>query len=411
MGSYADIKINGNTLVEWKNTYDEWYFTKSDRVREMAQADEERDFIGYRTSVATIRRRLQLAGYDRRSLERDFNETRDLWIRKMKESLDYYRQEIDIHNEKYDIQITQLILQKLDVLRNTTLDEWIEKLPKALDKTDLLFDDHYNEVDVDIPDDQLLSFMLSPLHGVFNHYDHGFSGSTFPCMQMESYAILLLDMSKDDDLCELEITDIAQSGWVDDFDDIQQVQSGTTTFYKTFENSIREIQSIEHSKAPPVLQRMIFSSVITAMEAYLSDTMKRHVLNRHAIKRRFVESYSAFKVDIKGSNVFKYLDGLDRSIVHHLDRSISFHDIKHIKNLFENVLDCKISNENLNIIRDFSQTRHDIVHRNGKDRHGNGINISNENIINLISVVTAFVSDIDRQILDGLLDAGGEQST
>lgn len=411
MGSYADIKINGNILVEWKNTYDEWYFTKSDRVREMAKADEERDFIGYRTSVATIRRRLQLAGYDRRSLERDFNETRDLWIRKMKESLDYYRQEMDIYNEEYDIQITQLIRQKLDVLRNTTLDEWIEKLPKALDKTNLLFDDDYNEVDVHIPDDQLLSFMLSPLHGVSNHYDHGFSGSTFPCMQMESYALLLLDMSKDDDLCELEITDIVQGGWVDDFDDIQQVQAGETTFYKIFESSIREIQSIELNETTPVLQRMIFSSVITAMEAYLSDTMKRHVLNRHAIKRRFVESYSAFNVDIKGSNIFKYLDGLDRLIAHHLDRNISFHDVKHIKNLFKNVLDCKMSDEILDIIREFSQTRHDIVHRNGKDRHGNSIQISSKDIIELISVITNFIGDIDKQILDGLLDAVGEPST
>lgn len=112
MGSYADIKINGHTLVEWKNTYDEWYFTKSDRARDIAQADEVRDFIGYRTSVSTIRRRLQLAGYDRKSLERDFNETRELWIKEMKESLEYYSQVAAIHNEQYDVQMAEVIPKK-----------------------------------------------------------------------------------------------------------------------------------------------------------------------------------------------------------------------------------------------------------------------------------------------------------
>lgn len=273
------------------------------------------------------------------------------------------------------------------------------------------FDDYYNEIDIDIPNEPLLSFMLSPLHGVSNHYHHGFSGSMFPCMQMESYATLLLDMSEDDDLCELEITDIVHGGWVDDFDDIQQVQAGETTFYKTFKGSIKEIQSIELNKATPVLQRMIFSSVITAMEAYLSDTMKRHVLNRHAIKRRFVESYQAFKnVEIKGSEIFKYLDDLDKSIMFYLERHISFHDTKNIKKLFENVLDCTVSDEKLKLIRVYSQTRHDIVHRNGKDRHGDSVHISHEDIINLISVISGFIVDIDKQILDGLLDSGNEYS-
>ena len=30
----------------------------------------------------------------------------------------------------------------------------------------------------------------------------------FPCMQMESYALILLEMCKDHDVCELDITDI-----------------------------------------------------------------------------------------------------------------------------------------------------------------------------------------------------------
>lgn len=408
MSSYADIKINGQLLIEWQNTYDEWYFDKVDRKREMATADEERDFIGYRTTVSTIRRRLQLAGYDHTSLERDFNDTRDRWLSEMKESFEYFAQTSVIHKEKFDIEMANVIPKKIEVLRNSTMNDWIKKFPLALSRSSWEFEDHdYDRVDVDIPDDPLLSFMLSPLHGVFNDLDHGFAGALFPCMQMESYAILLLDMSNDDDLCELEITDIVNGGWVNDFDDIEQVQAGETSFYRNFEEAIKEIECIEQDKSTPVLQRMIFSSVITAMETYLSDTMKRHVLNRPAIKRQFVKYYKPFsKIELTANEIFKHLDGLDSKISYYLDKQISFHDTFHIKNLYENVLACKIDDEKIKNIKSYSLIRHDIIHRNGYNKYGDRVIVNELTICKLVDDVRGFIKDIDKQILDGLLDTG-----
>ncbi|MFM1662270.1 HEPN/Toprim-associated domain-containing protein [Aeromonas salmonicida] len=411
MSSHSEITINGHLLIDWGNTYHEWYFDKADRIREMAKVDQERDFIGYRTTVATIRRRLHLAGYDNKSLERDFNETRELWIRDLVSNLEYYSKESITIKDDFDLFMESIIPKKIEVLRSTTINEWIQKFPMALEKSHLSFDDYYNEIDVDIPDDPLLSFMLSPLHGIHNSNHHGFTGSFFPCMQMESYALLLLGMSNDDDLCELEITDIVHGGWVDDFEDIEQLQEGRTYFYDVFESSIIEIHTIKYNTSTPILQRMIFSSIITAMEAYLSDTMKRNVLNRHAIKRRFVETYKSFSSDeIKGNNIFKYFDGLDQQIKFYLDREISFHDTKHIKTLYEGVLNCKLQKDKLALIRGYASTRHDIVHRNGRDRNGDIVDISSEDIGRLLDVVVDFVSDIDKQILDGLLETGNERS-
>ncbi|MFQ2506366.1 HEPN/Toprim-associated domain-containing protein [Aeromonas caviae] len=407
MGSFADIRINGHILIEWKNTYREWYFDKSERIRKMATSDEERDFIGYRTTVSTIRRRLQLAGYDHKSLERDFNETRDLWLRNLVFNLEYYNNESITIKDEFDLFMEAVIPKKIEVLRNTTLDTWIQKFPIALGKTDLSFDDYYNEINVNIPGDPLMSFMLSPLHGVLNSTHHGFAGSLFPCMQMESYALLLLGMSNDDDPCELEITDIVNSGWVDDFEDIEQVQEGKTYFYKIFENSIVELKGIKFDESTPVLQRMIFSSVITAMESYLSDTLKKNVLNRDAIKKKFVKNSDHLKNSGKIflNDIFDELSKIDEKIIGEIDK-ISFHNVGTVINLYRNVLLCSFPKDKVAQLTKSVEIRHDIVHRNGKTTDGSIIHITKEDVENLMILVSDVVSHIDKQILDGLLDTG-----
>ncbi len=293
------------------------------------------------------------------------------------------------------------------MLRNTTINDWIQKFPTALEKCHLSFDDNHNEIDVDIPNDPLLSFMLSPLHGIYNNNHHGFGGSFFPCMQMESYALLLLGMSNDDDICELEITDIVHGGWVDDFEDIEQLQEGKTYFYKIFENSLVELKDIKLDKSTPVLQRMIFSSVITTMEAYLSDTIKKNVLNRDAIKKRFVKNSEHLKNSkrIPLNEIYEELDKLDKKIIEEID-SISYHNVDVVTGLYKNVLLCSFPKDKVAQLSKSVEIRHDIVHRNGKTTDGSIIHLAKEDVENLITLVSDVVSHIDKQILDGLLDTG-----
>lgn len=405
MSSYADIRINGHILIEWQNTYREWYFDKSERIRKMATSDEERDFIGYRTTVSTIRRRLQLAGYDHKSLERDFNETRELWLRNLVFNLEYYRGESN--KDEFDLFVESIIPKKIEAIRNATLEQWIQKFPIALESTDLSFDDFHDEINVDIPGDPLMSFMLSSLYGVLNSTHHGFAGPLFPCMQLESYALLLLGMSSDDGPCELEITDIVNGGWVDDFEDIEQVQEGKTHFYKIFENSLVELKDIKLDESTPVLQRMIFSSVITAMEAYLSDTLKKNVLNRDAIKKKFVKNSESLKrtKNIPLNDIYEELDKLDERIIDEID-SISYHNVDVVTGLYKNVLLCSFPNDKIARLSQSVEIRHDIVHRNGHKKDGSIIHIAKEDVENLITLVSDVVSHIDKQILDGLLDTG-----
>ncbi|HGY9608535.1 HEPN/Toprim-associated domain-containing protein [Vibrio harveyi] len=397
MGSFADININNQELLSWKNTYDEWFFTKQDRVREVHDDEDLQDFIGYKIDAKTLKRRLQLAGYDLRSAEQDFNDVKSSWVLEMKETLELCKNNPD---SIYVDDIEQ-ILADLKIVESHSFQDWLQTLPKALDKSSADFDTDYFNPKVIIDGEPLLSFMLSAFHSVYDE-NQGFAGTTFPCKYVETYAVVLLAHCDDESECVLDITDIVNGGWVTDFDDIAEVQAGETKFHQNFCTSLDELAVLNESMENATLQRMVFASVITAMEAYLSDTMKSHVLNRSAVKRRFVESHIVFKEKVAKKDVFTFLDTLDKTLNTEIDK-ISFHNIDTVKELYQKVLACDFPEDKLDQLRPSVFARHDIVHRNGKKSDGFSVDVSQQDVIDLIELVKSLIRDIDQQIIDGLL--------
>ncbi|MBW3517495.1 hypothetical protein KO537_22670 [Shewanella sp. NKUCC01_JLK] len=396
MGSFADININRQELLSWKNNYDEWFFTKQDRVREVHDDEELQDFIGYKIDAKTLKRRLQLAGYDLSSAEQDFNEVKSSWIMEMKETLELCKSN---QNSIY-VDVDQ-ILADLKIVESHSFQDWLQTLPKTFDKSSVDLDTDCFNPKVDIDGEPLLSFMLSAFHSVYDEHQ-GFAGTTFPCKYAETYAVVLLEHCDDEAECVLDITDIVNGGSVTDFDDIAEVQAGETKFHQNFCASLNELAVLNESTENATLQRMVFASVITAMEAYLSDTMKSHVLNRSAVQRRFVESHQVFKEKLAKKDVFAFLDTLDKTLNAEIDK-ISFHNIDTVKDLYKEVLACDFPVAKLGQLRPSVFIRHDIVHRNGKKSDGFSVDVSQKDVFDLIELVKSVIRDIDQQILDGLL--------
>ncbi|MGN5087868.1 HEPN/Toprim-associated domain-containing protein [Aeromonas hydrophila] len=125
--------------------------------------------------------------------------------------------------------LSNFIKSELNIIINYyDIESWYKKLPLALEPNALKMDAS-NKFKVEIKNEPLVSFMLSDIFGIIPEH-MGFGGAMFPCMHMESYALALLDMCDDDDICELNITGLVHSGWVDDFYHIEQVQKGRTVF-------------------------------------------------------------------------------------------------------------------------------------------------------------------------------------
>lgn len=402
MGSYALTKI-GNKILEYsQESYDRWYFKPSEWERrvhyEETVGGDLKDFIGYESTAKEIRDRLLLAGYDHKSLRQDFDATKQLWL--------YDLNTIhELEERKEDIQDTTVI-DEIErcyrIVSETSFDIWKETFRKMLSKEGVILNQAIDEslVNYDILDlvESRNDYYLIIAASGYSEY--------FPCMQKESMALLLLDSCEDNEKCVLDITILVRDGWVDDHEEGSNADRDylDTKFYNNFMEAMDDLDGINKESDNPVIQRMIFSTVISAMEAYLSDTLKRNVFNRDGVKRRFVKTYKNFSNDaLTGSDVFDYLDKLDGKIKYYIDKKMSFHDTQLIDSIYTKVLHCKIDKDKLKQLSSFVDKRHDIVHRNGKDKDSNVHDISQKDVRVLIMVVNDFLQDIDRQIINGLL--------
>lgn len=404
MSSYASTQIGKKLLEVTHESYDRWYFKPSEWDRrvyyEETVGGDPKDFIGYESTVKEIRERLLLAGYDHKSLRQDFDATKQLLLydlNTMKE-LEERKGEVRGSATIDEIEICYSIVSE------ASFDVWKETFYKMLSKESEIKN---HTIDESLVDDQLLELIESRNETYLSAVDSSYS-DYFPCMQKESIALLLLDSCEDNEKCILNLTILVRDGWVDSHEEGSNADRNIldTKFYNNFTDAMNDLDLINSGNNHPVIQRMIFSTVISAMEAYLSDTLKRNVLNREGVKRRFVKIYNVYSSDkLEGKNIFDYIDKLDGYIKYHIDKKMSFHDTQLIDSIYTKVLHCKIDKDKLKKLRAFVEKRHDIVHRNGKDKDSNVHDISQKDVHVLINVVSDFIQDIDTQIVNGFLSS------
>lgn len=401
MGSYAEITIADYPISSSKNYFYQWFFKKSDRVIRTrpkskcnsliwGQAEphdlneEETDYL-YLISAKVLKRRLELAGYNRETLEREFEESIAARIQHL-ESLSNY----DWATNEID--------SALPIFLSTSLDEWLACLKVVIDNrlTPWRFDKQKQDFD----DPRIGLLVTADYWG-----DEGIGHETgFPCQTLENLAVAFLEVVPEDAECALDITALISGGWTEAFEDMIEYNKDFTTFYEVFYTAIADTRSLmELSPHNPTLARLLYANVITAMETYLSDTLKKQVINRQAITRRFVQTSDAFKERIPVSDIFKRLDNLKEEIVKTIDM-MSFHNLDKTTGIYKSVLDTHFPIELLFELKQAVDNRHDIVHRNGKTTQGNSIDVSMDDVENLITLVDKTIRHLDNQIKEGLLD-------
>lgn len=402
MGSYAFLTIGNYPIFSSKNYYNRWYFRRADRVQRTRSkgqrnpliwsavaphlAQEEEVDYRYVVSAATLRRRLALAGFNRETLEREFRDC----IASCRSDL-----EERVHSD--ELWATQSAYQ-LSLLRKATLADWLGSLKTAV--RDGIVEWRWDELKLGYSD-PLLHLMLEHKEYGNNLPEHE---TGFPCRTLESMAVAVLEVLPDDVECALDVTDLINGGWTNSFEDVIEYHKEFTTFYEVFATAMADIHSLmEVSPGNPTLARLLFANVITAMETYLSDTFKKQVLTREAIRRRFVQTHDAFKEKIAVQDLFRKLGSLNEDIVKLVD-AMSFHNLDKTISLYRGVLDTQFPDDQIAELMRAVETRHDIVHRNGKTTLGSPVVISMAQVTDLVVLVEATVRFIDKQIKDGLLD-------
>lgn len=168
-------------------------------------------------------------------------------------------------------------------------------------------------------------------------------------------------------------------------------------FHKEIEN-LNELRRIEITpELQKILYRQIFIGVIGAMEAYLQESLLSLIFTEEKYFKSFLNNYSPFRNEkISLSDIYKELTLIEYKVNEKIC-DINFHNIPKVKNVYEFTFG--INFPDIRKINKYIVTRHDLVHRNGKDKEGNDVSPNNDDLNDLIKDISFFIKTINNLLL------------
>jgi hypothetical protein len=150
-----------------------------------------------------------------------------------------------------------------------------------------------------------------------------------------------------------------------------------------------------------LVNRMIFSQQITALEAYLGDTLLNEVMGDKAAMQRLIDKDADLaKEKFTLSEVSKDPGLVERKVRKHL-REVMYHNLKKVDVLYNIAIGVRI----LDLATDKASLfkavllRHDCVHRNGFDKEGNEIDVFTKAFVqDTADMIKAFVEGIQKAV-------------
>jgi uncharacterized protein (TIGR02646 family) len=160
-------------------------------------------------------------------------------------------------------------------------------------------------------------------------------------------------------------------------------------FYQKFTDSISNIKAISAatdmiagSLYQPI-SYMLYANVITCLETYLSDAFINTVKNNKVFMRQFVETFHGFKnVKLNLAEVFARYESIEKDAISAM-ADVIYHDLAKVSGMYQDTLEIDFPKD-LGFLYKAVLIRHDIVHRNGKDKNGKFHSISAEEVEKLI---------------------------
>jgi len=177
--------------------------------------------------------------------------------------------------------------------------------------------------------------------------------------------------------------------------------SNNTMFFETFKSemdNLKELNNInlEPSSADKTLRRQLYSGVIATMETYLSDAFINTTLNSEDLIKKFVQTYKDFKNhSLTLDKIYELHENLQK-ICKKSMLDVIYHNLGKVKGMYKATLNVDLGS--ISIPSKAVAKRHHIVHRSGKDKEGNKIEITREEISLMITQIESFVKNIDEQI-------------
>ena len=139
---------------------------------------------------------------------------------------------------------------------------------------------------------------------------------------------------------------------------------------------------------------MLYGHSVASVESYLASFFIRQVTNSEDLIRRLVETdpkFSKMKFTLK--EIYEKQENLKFIVAKYL-KDLIFHDLKKIKPMFKNVLECDFGD--ISWLFKAVRIRHHCVHRAGLNKDGERIDISRDSIQKIVDQSTELVEKIEQ---------------
>lgn len=216
----AIISIGGCDISGMRDGYRRWFFNRNDRVVRVRPSGRERHEYVYVITAEELRKRLEIAGWNRKTLEDEFQS--------------FQNKAECFGNLPYLEDTPEQALDRAHSVEHATLEDWLGALGKA--RAFLRRSQHtlpqfqnYETQDPSISVDLLEECITNGIqcdepHPVFPTHNW----LAFPCTSLECMAVAMLEVVKDDCECVLDVTWLVEKGDVYCFDDLLEAAAVNT---------------------------------------------------------------------------------------------------------------------------------------------------------------------------------------
>ncbi len=169
-------------------------------------------------------------------------------------------------------------------------------------------------------------------------------------------------------------------------------------FTETLKNNLNNLKELLKIKLSPKLAqymyKMLFVNVITILETFLSDAFIGNVFKNEKSLKDFVCSNKDFaNRKFPLNEIYDRFESIEKDVKTYL-MEIIWHNLAKVDNLYHSFLNYDFP-KNMKYFYKAIIKRHDIVHRNGKNKNGNDVVVTRDELIELMNKVHAFAEDID----------------
>lgn len=166
---------------------------------------------------------------------------------------------------------------------------------------------------------------------------------------------------------------------------------------KIFEQEISNLKKLlKNSRVDsnnPTFCKMIYAHAVTILEVYLEDMVKALIISNEDFLKNTIKNVKPFSdTKFKLGEISLEQDGIKKFVLRKLSENI-FHDIPKAIKIFSGIIESKLS-VNIENVCAITSKRHDIVHRNGKNKEGDTLEIDEASADLSIKTVESFAKEL-----------------